>query len=116
MKYVHKAPQVQRIPAGEPFADSEWFEVADSIAFGDVLALAGASYKKDDVLGWICVSMLRAWSVTDEDGNAVPITLETVKALDPMLAAPLLEQATKLNKSFLVVQSGQTNQDASPSP
>lgn len=102
MPYV-KVPRVYRIvfdPATSPETTVPGLEVLSrALAFGTVLGVQGLS-KREQVS--VMLDVLISWDMTDEDGQAIPLTAETFDALD-------WEQGLEILNAWTDVQMGNLN-------
>lgn len=67
--------------AGDP-AKGDWAEFKDRLTFGDIRAIKAVMFFSDGIVRTVGIlRSLVAWSLTDELGTAVPITIESIDAL-----------------------------------
>lgn len=75
--------------------DCGWVEVKKALSYGDLERLA-AQGDKGSGAGILAIAIV-AWSFTDENGQSIPITSETISRLRADIGARLLQEVLARN-------------------
>jgi hypothetical protein len=86
MGYVHAKPKVKRVELVGEYA-GEWIEFTDKAT--NRLAYVAQSTDEKDKAAAIFVAMITDWSLKDEDGSKLPISIDTFYELPADLLVPL---------------------------
>lgn len=103
---------IERVGAGGGY--DEWFDLRVSPTVGGVLDLSESSGQGDaSRVATLLHSLIVDWSLTDEAGNKLPITVDNVRALPVDMTMPMFERVNKLSESFLALGSLLTSKSES---
>lgn len=100
-KRRYSGPPVAEIAAGGDYAETFWIRL--TMTFDDYAALEAERRRlnlsdEQDLVGYVTVMMLMAgrmlerWTLCDSDGNPVPCTADSFRALDTEMISPVVSR------------------------